>query len=161
LRMAIKPALSEPGLPESGQVRELMLPITGMTCASCVRRVEKALSKVSGVAEASVNLATEKARISFDPDVASMGQLQAAVEKAGYHLGAVSEPAALSSQPIAAGAPSEPVDQHAVERRKEIDSLRTKSLVSLAAGVAMMALMFLPLPLDHQVLAPVLLIVAT
>ena len=41
--------------------RDVSLPITGMTCTSCVRRVERALGKVPGVAEASVNLATEKA----------------------------------------------------------------------------------------------------
>jgi Cu+-exporting ATPase len=41
---------------------ELTFPVTGMTCASCVRRVEKALAKVEGVAEASVNLASEQAR---------------------------------------------------------------------------------------------------
>ena len=42
------------------------IPVTGMTCASCVRRVEKALDKVDGIEEASVNLATEKVRVSYD-----------------------------------------------------------------------------------------------
>ena len=59
-------------------------PVTGMTCASCVRRIEKALTRVDGVAEASVNLATETARVAYDPAVASPDQLKAAVEKAGY-----------------------------------------------------------------------------
>ena len=56
-----------------------------MTCASCVRRIEKALSKVEGVSEASVNLATEKARVVFDPAVASLDQLKGAVEKADHN----------------------------------------------------------------------------
>jgi Cu+-exporting ATPase len=64
--------------------QQLQLPVTGMTCASCVNRVEKALKKVPGVQTASVNLATEQAAVSFDPAEAAPGQLIAAVEKAGY-----------------------------------------------------------------------------
>ena len=65
---------------------EIFFGVQGMTCASCVRRVEKALAKVDGVAQASVNLATEKARVSFDPEVASFAQLKTAVEHAGYGI---------------------------------------------------------------------------
>src|SRR5438094_430321 len=64
--------------------QEITFPVTGMTCASCVRRIEKALSRVEGVREASVNLATEKARVSFDSALAGPAQFKAAVEKAGY-----------------------------------------------------------------------------
>src|SRR5450759_5764564 len=60
------------------------LPITGMTCASCVARNEKALRKVVGVDDASVNFATEKATIAFDPEVVSADALVHAVEAAGY-----------------------------------------------------------------------------
>ena len=60
-----------------------------MTCASCVRRVEKALGKATGVASANVNLATEKATVSYDPAVANLDSLRAAVEKAGYGVGTV------------------------------------------------------------------------
>jgi Cu+-exporting ATPase len=60
------------------------LVITGMTCASCVRRVEKALSKTAGVSTASVNLATEHATVTFDPETASVSDLIATVEHAGY-----------------------------------------------------------------------------
>ena len=45
---------------------EVTFPVTGMTCASCVRRIEKALNKVEGVNEASVNLAAEKAKVVYD-----------------------------------------------------------------------------------------------
>jgi len=48
-------------LPDAGgALREVTVPVTGMTCASCVRRVEKALGKVEGVRQASVNLATSR-----------------------------------------------------------------------------------------------------
>ena len=62
------------------------LPIEGMTCASCVSRVERALQKIPGVAEASVNLATEAASVRSAPGV-GLADLRAAVEKAGYMVG--------------------------------------------------------------------------
>ncbi len=58
--------------------------ISGMTCASCVMRVEKALKKLPGVQQATVNLATESARVTFDPALASDGRLRRAVRDAGY-----------------------------------------------------------------------------
>ncbi|HSN33271.1 MAG TPA: heavy metal translocating P-type ATPase [Ideonella sp.] len=61
------------------------LPIEGMTCASCVARVERALARVPGVVQAQVNLATEAASVRAAPSVA-LADLRAAVEKAGYHV---------------------------------------------------------------------------
>lgn len=60
------------------------LAISGMTCASCVRRVEKALAAVPGVKQASVNLATERARIDYDPATATIENVVAAVVRMGY-----------------------------------------------------------------------------
>lgn len=62
----------------------LDLPITGMTCAGCVRTVERALKKVPGVIDANVNLATEHAIVSLKVGSARRGDLVAAVERAGY-----------------------------------------------------------------------------
>ena len=78
------------------------LEITGMTCAACVRRVEKALEKVSGVESASVNLATEKASVSFDPGRTTVEDLTKAIEGAGY---TASPSAPLRSAPVASAAP--------------------------------------------------------
>src|SRR5438093_9214189 len=64
--------------------QQLEFPITGMTCVSCVNRVQKALKKVPGVTDASVNLATEQAAVRYDPSQVAPAQLQAAVEHAGY-----------------------------------------------------------------------------
>ena len=61
----------------------LTLPVEGMTCASCVGRVERALAKVPGVAQASVNLATESAAVTLDQRVATE-TLTGAIERAGY-----------------------------------------------------------------------------
>jgi Cu+-exporting ATPase len=63
---------------------ELTLPIEGMTCASCVARVERALARVPGVERVSVNLATESATVAASS--ADPATLEAAIEKAGYHV---------------------------------------------------------------------------
>jgi len=63
--------------------RAITLDITGMTCASCVRRVERALSKVEGVETANVNFAAETARVTLGQDI-PLAALVTAVEKAGY-----------------------------------------------------------------------------
>jgi len=70
----------------SEQTTTLELPIEGMTCASCVARNERALRKVEGVATAEVNFATEKATVTFDPDVVSAEDLVNTVEAAGYEV---------------------------------------------------------------------------
>ena len=65
-------------------ISELDIGIAGMTCASCVSRVEKALAKVPGVTTATVNLATETARIHFAPSEQIEAKLRRAVRDAGY-----------------------------------------------------------------------------
>ena len=60
------------------------LRVSGMTCASCVNRIERSLQKVAGVEKADVNFATEKATVTFDPARTSVDQLVAAVQKGGY-----------------------------------------------------------------------------
>ncbi|OIU68682.1 heavy metal translocating P-type ATPase [Rossellomorea aquimaris] len=68
---------------------EKTLSIEGMTCASCSQTVEKATSKLNGVQEANVNLATEKLRITYDESEVTLDQIKEAVDEAGYK--AVSE----------------------------------------------------------------------
>jgi Cu+-exporting ATPase len=73
-------------IPKPSTLLDWNLPIEGMTCASCVSRVEHALQKVPGVAEASVNLATESASVRSAPGT-GLADLRGAVEKAGYTVG--------------------------------------------------------------------------
>ena len=68
----------------------ISLSIQGMTCASCVSRVERALKKLPGVAQANVNLATERAEIDI-ADTALVQQAIQAVQKAGYEASVISE----------------------------------------------------------------------
>jgi len=63
---------------------DLDLGIEGMTCASCVRRIEKALGQVPGVSAVSVNLATERARVAYDGEPGTAAALVEAVGRAGY-----------------------------------------------------------------------------
>jgi cation transport ATPase len=69
-------------------VERVTAPVRGMHCAACVGKVERALRGVSGVEQASVNLAIEQASVAFDPARTDYGALQAAVTAAGYELAA-------------------------------------------------------------------------
>jgi P-type Cu+ transporter len=74
-------------LSESGAGKDsktVQIPVQGMTCAACAARVQRALGKVPGVCEASVNFASEKAAVSYDPRVVSPESLVKAVTDAGY-----------------------------------------------------------------------------
>ncbi len=62
------------------------LKISGMSCAACALRIEKGLSKVEGVKKATVNFATEKATVEYDPNQASNQEFEAVVEKLGYGI---------------------------------------------------------------------------
>ena len=68
-------------------VKKSIFPVGGMTCASCVSRVEKAISSVPGVVSVAVNLASEKATVEYTDQV-KFSDLKHAVEDAGYELGA-------------------------------------------------------------------------
>jgi Cu+-exporting ATPase len=83
-------------------VETLQLQIGGMTCASCVSRVEKALRQVSGVLSASVNLATETAEVSVAGSAAMLPALVAAVAKAGYQAREIPASGAPVDKPAAA-----------------------------------------------------------
>jgi len=87
--------------PKSEDVHEVQssaLSIEGMHCASCVGRIERVIKKVEGVEDAVVNLATNRARVTFDPGKASTQDVIAAVEKAGYGA----KPFVSGAEPIAA-----------------------------------------------------------
>lgn len=64
--------------------KQILLPISGMTCASCVKSVEKAIAGIDGVIEVSVNIATEKAKVVYNPAMTRISEIKNAVEQAGY-----------------------------------------------------------------------------
>ncbi len=79
---AVLAAVEKAGYQPVSEHREIG--IAGMTCASCVARVERAIRRLPGVLEASVNLATEKASIAYLPDVIDFERIKAAIAEAGY-----------------------------------------------------------------------------
>jgi len=119
-RATTAPPNSAPRQPDlAGQ--EVELAIEGMTCASCVRRVERSLAKVDAVAEVSVNLATERALIHGS---APAPALLAAVERAGYHARLI-EPEQTDSE-----ADEVLARQAQIARRRQIDIVVGASLTA-------------------------------
>lgn len=116
-----------------GHRSRIELSIEGMTCASCVRRVERALAGVDGVAAARVNLATEAAEV--DPSGGAAVDVEAlleSVEAAGY-----------TATPIAAG--SDPAEEAAARQARRVADLerrRTKLAVGAAASAAVLVLAY-------------------
>jgi P-type Cu+ transporter len=113
----------------SDRKEELTLAIEGMTCASCVRTVEGALAKVPGVSDASVNLATETARVRFTETAVALPELVKAVKAAGY--GAREREAGSEEREQAA-------------RLAELDRTRRRLIVALVLGGAAMVLSMAP-----------------
>jgi Cu+-exporting ATPase len=122
---------------------EVSLPVEGMTCASCVNRIERFLRNTPGVEDASVNLATEVATIHYLPDVASRADLVSAVEAAGYEVRAPRPAAAVASHP------SDLMTERTVDdvaRAREARLLLVQSVVSIAVAAGIMVLMAIPAP---------------
>jgi P-type Cu+ transporter len=106
-------------------MRQVELPIAGMTCASCAIRIERTLNELDGVSS-SVNYATERASVQFDAATVVPEQLVAAVAAAGYQ-------AVLPSAEPAAG-----------DEPDEMARLRQRLLVSLALTVPVLAMAMIP-----------------
>ena len=94
-----------------------------MHCAACVGKVERALATVPGVEQATVNLATERATVAFDPAQTAVPALQAAVAEAGYEL---------ASAPVEAG---EAEDRERAARAREQDALKRRVVIGALLSV--------------------------
>ncbi|MGI6705666.1 MAG: heavy metal translocating P-type ATPase [Clostridia bacterium] len=105
-------------------LREVMIPISGMTCASCARAVERAINKLAGIREASVNLASEKAKVVYDPSESRISEIKAAITKADY------EPLEIER--------GEGLDKDRERRQKEIKSLWTRFMIAAIFTVPLM-----------------------
>jgi Cu+-exporting ATPase len=135
------------------------LEITGMTCASCVRRIEKSLNKLDGVAGAQVNLATEVATVTYDPDSIDLDELIGAVTAAGY--GATARQERKNDTGPGASVTSELGDSTA-ERDRELHRMKRKWQIALATGLGLMGVMYIPLYIDTMDwLMPAIFVVAT
>jgi Cu+-exporting ATPase len=125
--------------PPGGPI-EIVLPVEGMTCASCVNRIERFLRKTPGVEEAAVNLATEQATVRFDPAVAGRPELVGAIEAAGYDV----KPEAVRSAEATAADLEAEVSAEDVERERAQRRTLVQAAVSIGAALVFMVLMFWP-----------------
>ena len=107
------------------------LPITGMTCAACAARIERSLGKAEGVEEATVNLATERATVRFDPNVTGLDKIVDTIRGAGYD--------AIVPAPATA-APAGGEDEVAKVRREEYQRLRNKFLVAMILALPVLVI---------------------
>lgn len=128
------PARTNPGafirtiseLGYSAGVEKITLPISGMTCASCVKRVQSALSQVKGVIKAEVNFATEKATIEYLAGL-SIRELRRVVEEAGYTVPEI-------------GATEDPVEREKAAREAQFRQLKKKFITGLGLVLPIMLL---------------------
>ena len=126
--------------PRTAVPGRVTIPVTGMTCAACSGRVQRALEKQPGVESAAVNLMTGDATVAFDPAAVSPEGLVEAIRSTGYGAG-------LPSPERTAFAEQEAQDR---AHEEEFRDLRRKAAVSLsAAAVAMLASMPLMAPAVH------------
>ncbi|MEA2654084.1 MAG: P-type Cu+ transporter [Chloroflexota bacterium] len=119
---------------------ELVLPIEGMTCASCVNRIERFLRKTPGVEAATVNLATETATVRFRPELADRAKIVDAIGSAGYDVRPTPHPASGSAD----GAQTGTLSADDLARAHEERALLLKAAASIVVAAGIMVLMFGP-----------------
>ncbi len=132
--------------------KELTLPVEGMTCASCVLRVEKTLKKIDGVVEANVNLATEKVSLTFDAEQISLSQIASAVEDAGYKLILPDEKSNSKTQ---SGENTSLSDEDAARRKAIFNTLKKEFIFSLSLSAPIMLLSMIGMTSAGMKLLPV------
>ncbi|PRY05910.1 heavy metal translocating P-type ATPase [Paraburkholderia sp. BL25I1N1] len=126
---ATLPAATDTPPPVAYAQQSTQLAISGMTCASCAMRVEKALAKVPGVLGASVNLATETATVSLDGAAAAPDALIAAVKKAGYEASLIVPPDASAATDHADHVA--PTDRKRDQTRRELAAVLASAVLTL------------------------------
>ena len=133
------PRLSD-SQPSPSRTVEIELPIAGMTCASCVNRIERFLRRSDGVETASVNLATETATIRYIPEVTGRGDLARAVEAAGYEL----KPPPTDEEAAAVRSLGAALEAETRRRAEAARRLLMEAVVAIAVAVPIMIAMFWP-----------------
>jgi Cu+-exporting ATPase len=143
--------------PPTSPLLEIVLPVEGMTCATCVNRIERFLHRAEGVETATVNLASEQALVTYDPARIDRSGIVGAIEAAGYDV----RPQALDGR--GAGFAQADLDEAEEARAGERRGLLRDGVVATAIGLAMMAVTFWPggIPLPMEQLNLLLLVPAT
>ncbi|HNX14459.1 MAG TPA: heavy metal translocating P-type ATPase [Oscillospiraceae bacterium] len=116
---------------EKSDSSHVAIPIGGMTCAACAQRVEKSIKKLEGVAGASVNLATEKATVQYDPQKIRLSAIRESIEKAGYKALEINK--------------TDAADEDRKRKQKEIRTLWIKFIVSAIFSVPLLYIAMVPM----------------
>lgn len=109
------------GVVKEVENKEVIIPIGGMTCASCVKAVERAVKKIDGVKNIQVNLATEKASISYEAGKVKLYEIKVAIEKAGFKV------LEMESK--------QSIDEDKLRKEKEMNTLLVKFIISAIFAV--------------------------
>jgi Cu+-exporting ATPase len=120
------------GVAEAPAFKTVVIPVQGMTCASCAAAIERALHKLSGVHEASVNLATERATVSYEPDIVRLSAIKQAITAAGY-------------TPLDVEASASSVDDDAERKSRETRSLWQRFTLAAVVSVPLLYLAMGPM----------------
>ncbi len=121
---------------------EIVLPIEGMTCASCVNRIERFLKKTPGVEDASVNLATERATVRLDPGMAGRDEAVAAIRAAGYDVKA--EALASPGADGIATTLADEVTADDLDRERAQRQTLLQATIAIGSALVFMVMMFTP-----------------
>ncbi len=131
--------------PAATPLETVSFPVEGMTCASCVNRITRFLTKVEGVDEANVNLASESATVRFDPGQVSVADLVAAVDAAGYvarveQAASADHEADLAEAATAKAERDEAAAKHAADLRRRL-TVAAALTIPLIVGLARMTVL--------------------
>jgi len=111
----------------------IVIPVSGMHCAACANRIEKTLKALGGVISASVNFATEKAAVTYDPRTVRQSAIREAIEKEGFKALTIS-----SSKTAAA-------DEEKARKLKEIRALKTKFVIAAVFAAPLLYISMAPM----------------
>lgn len=128
------------GVIDSDIEKKTIIPIRGMTCAACVARIEKSVSRLDGVSSASVNLATEKLALTYNPQQVRLSEIKQAIIKSGY-------------TPLEAETKTA-VDEDKLRKEKDIRILWTKFIISLVFGIPLFYIGMIGMTAWHSFLLP-------
>jgi Cu+-exporting ATPase len=138
-------SMSAPTSELTTETAEIALPIVGMTCASCVNRIDRFLRKADGVSEVSVNLATESATIRYLPELTGAAELAQVISNAGYEVPAAALDLAGRANEGEREAAREAMELTRVAvREREKRALLRDGIGATVFGFAAMAIMLQP-----------------
>ncbi|MGB9627582.1 MAG: heavy metal translocating P-type ATPase, partial [Thermodesulfobacteriota bacterium] len=112
----------------NAKTEKITIPIQGMSCASCVNKVEKAIRSLKGVIQANVNLATERASIEYIPQLLSLRDIRKVVKDVGYQVLEVKE--------------EDIVERERIAREAELSELKLKFIIGALLLIPILILMY-------------------